>query len=83
MKKLICTMLIICSMLTLSACGNMSIMAECYYDYAIVAYPNGAMQTIYIKDWREYNENMIQLTDEDGKVYLFHSNDVVLIKEPR
>lgn len=38
-------------------------------------------ETIKIKSWCDYdNSDMIQFTDTDGKVYLTHSSNVILMK---
>lgn len=38
-------------------------------------------ETIKIKSWCDYdNSDMIQFTDTDGKVYMTHSSNVILMK---
>ena len=79
MKKTVILILIIC-VLMLSGCEK-NTGKRCYdYDYAIAVTPNGIAQVINIEQYI-IEGNTIQITDEHGKIYLFHLSDVVLIKE--
>lgn len=51
-------------------------------DYGFTeAYIVDTGETIKIKSWRDYDgSDMIQFTDTDGKVYLTHSSNVILMK---
>ena len=51
-------------------------------DYAFKeAYIIDTDETIKIKSWCDYGDSdMIQFTDTDGKVYLTHSSNVILMK---
>lgn len=51
-------------------------------DYAFKeAYIIDTGETIKIKSWNDYDgSDMIQFTDTDGKVYLTHSSNVILMK---
>lgn len=82
MKKIIATALILCALLTMSSC-NMEIVDTVFsYDYAIVSFPGGSSEKIKIRSWRDYEDSdQIQITSEDGTVYLFHSENIVLVKE--
>lgn len=52
------------------------------FDYAFKeAYIIDTGETIKIKSWNDYdNSDMIQFTDTDGKVYMTHSSNVILMK---
>lgn len=76
MKKLtlifgICTML-------LTGCNKQMF----DFDYAFnEAYIIDTGETIKIKSWCDYdNSDMIQFTDTDGKVYMTHSSNVILME---
>lgn len=76
MKKLtlifgICTML-------LTGCNKQMF----DFDYAFnEVYIVDTGETIKIKSWCDYdNSDMIQFTDTDGKVYMTHSSNVILMK---
>ena len=50
------------------------------YNYKEV-YIIDTQETIKIKSWNDYeNSDMIQFTDTNGKVYLTHSSNVILMK---
>jgi hypothetical protein len=45
-----------------------------------VIFRSDGEQWVTIKSWRDYeNSDMIQITLEDGTVYLTHSSNVILI----
>ena len=75
MKKILVLILLLCCLITISEC-----VSEVDYDYAIAVTPNGIAQVINIEQYI-IEGNTIQITDEHGKIYLFHLSDVVLIKE--
>lgn len=52
------------------------------FDYGFKeAYIIDTGETIKIKSWNDYDgSDMIQFTDTDGKVYLTHSSNVILMK---
>ena len=54
------------------------------YDTAVTRWPDGTMKTIKIRQWRDYQDGeQIQITAEDGTVYLLSSFNTVLIKSRR
>ena len=81
MKKLIIVILIAA---TLTSCGNKSLFDTVYgYDTAIISLPDGTVKTIEIKEWTDYEDgDQLQIAAKDGTVYLVHSTNCVLIKEP-
>ena len=68
---------------TLSACGNRDMFDTVYtYDYAIISFPDGTSEKIEIKQWRDYEDGeQVQITAEDGTVYLVNSVNCVLVRE--
>lgn len=76
MKKLVCIFGICTIMLT--GCNKQ--MLDFDYSFKEV-YIVDTGETIKIKSWRDYdNSDMIQFTDTDGRVYMTHSSNVILMK---
>ena len=84
MKKVVITMIVICLLAALVGCGNRDVFDTVYtYDYAIVSMPDGTVKKIDIKKWSDYEDgDQIQIIAEDGTVYLVHSTNCVLVREP-
>lgn len=83
MKKILTTIALIATLTTLTGCNyNKQIVDLDYnYNYAIIERYDGE-QKIAIKSWRDYeNSDMVQITLEDGSVYLTHSSRIILVKE--
>jgi hypothetical protein len=82
MKKIIATALILCAMFTMSGC-NKSVFDTTYaFDYALVVFPDGSAEKIKIRSWTDFEDgDQIQITAEDGTTYLFHSENIVLVRE--
>lgn len=62
----------------LSGCGYNKQIIDLDYSFnkAIIE----GVGEINIKSWRDYdNSDMVQVTSKDGKVYLTHSNNVILV----
>lgn len=85
MKKIITVCLLLCVMLamitTLASCGNKDLIdTEYKYTKAVVLMPDGKVETFEVKSWCDYDQSdMIQFKTPDGKVYLTHSSNVLLI----
>ena len=81
MKKAIITALIFCSLLTMSGCNKEIFDTTYSFDYALVSFPDGSSEKIKIRSWTDFEDgDQIQITAEDGTTYLFHSENVVLVK---
>ena len=48
------------------------------FDRAIIKLPNGEIVEGEVESWCDYEGNQLQITI-DGKIYLVHSSDAVLI----
>ena len=84
MKKVIITTLIFCSLLTMSGCNQQIIDLTYKFDYALVSFPDGSSEKIKIRSWTDFGDgDQIQITAEDGTTYLFHSENIVLVKETK
>ena len=84
MKKFIMFIAMLAMVATLTSCGNKTVLDWVYnYDTAIISLPDGTVKTIEIKEWTDYEYgDQFQIIAKDGTVYLVHSTDCVLIKEP-
>lgn len=83
MKKLVLLVLTAVLAVTLCSCGNMDMFDTNYtYDYAIVSFPDGSVQTIEIDQWTDYEGEQIQIIAKDGTIYLVNSVNCILINEP-
>lgn len=86
MKKVIIVFLILAWMLlaalTFTGCGNKTLFDTTYsFERAIIFLPDGEKIEGTVSDWCDYEESdMIQVTI-DGKTYLTHSSNVILISE--
>lgn len=83
MKKIIAIILSAFMLVaTLTGCGNKDLWDTNYtYDKAIISMPDGTILEGKISNWTDYKDgDQIQVTI-DGKVYLVHSSNIVLINE--
>ena len=82
MKKIITMLLAIIAILSitlLSGC-NKQIMDLTYsYEYAIIGLPNGEVVEGKVSSWTDYEDGDQLQVKINGKTYLVHSSNVVLI----
>jgi len=70
------------AVILLSSCNRQIIDLEYKFNKAYARWPDGTVKVIEISKWRDFHDSdQIQIIDKDGKVYLFHSVNVVLMKE--
>ena len=83
MKKAIAIIILVCLLLAMVSCGNMDLIDTVYrYDKAIISFPDGTSKTIEVLSWTDYEDgDQLQITAEDGTVYLVHSVNCVLVRE--
>lgn len=69
-------------MMMLTSCGNRQLIDTTYtFKSAIVSLPDGSVLRGEVTSWKDYEDgDQIQVTI-DGKTYLCHSFNVVLISE--
>ena len=83
MKKIITAIILFCLLSALAGCGNRDVFDTVYtYNYALVEMPGGEVKKINIKKWSDYEGDQIQIIAEDGTVYLVHSSNCVLVRNP-
>lgn len=81
-KKLAMMAAALALMFSLCGCGNYGVFDTTYeYDYAIISLPNGEIVEGEIEKWWDYEDGDQIQVKIDGKLYLVHSEDIVLIKE--
>lgn len=82
MKKGLLAVLALAAILTLSSCGNRTVVDTVYtFDRAIIALPDGTYVEGKVDSWRDFdNSDQLQVTIDDV-TYLTHATNVVLISE--
>ena len=82
MKKIIALVLTIILVVALSACGNKQLIDTTYsFERAIISMPNGEVVEGEITSWKDYDDGDQIQVKIDGKTYLVHSSNIVLISE--
>lgn len=77
--KIVALLLLIASGLVLTGCGNMQLIDTTYtYNYAQFELPDGTIIEGQLVKWSDYEGEQLQLTMEDGNVYLVSSYNAVL-----
>ena len=80
MKKIITIIAALTLMFTMVGC-NAAVDTTFKFDRAVISLPNGEIIEGECQSWTDFeNSDMIQVK-VDGKVYLTHSTNVVLINE--
>ena len=82
-KKILITITALTTAATLlTACGNQSLIDTTYrFDKAIINLHNGNIVEGKVQNWKDYDDSdQIQVTI-NGKTYLTHSSNVILIAE--
>lgn len=79
-KRILLPFLLIIVLIALTACGNKDMFDIVYtFDRAIINLPNGEIVEGKVESWSDFADgDQLQITI-DGKTYLVHSGDAVLI----
>ena len=81
MKKVICLMLVVIMMAVMFCGCNYQVVDLTYhYNHAIMSLPNGEVIEGDIQSWCDYEGDQLQVKI-DGKTYLVHSSDIVMISD--
>lgn len=81
-KKLLALGMVVVIAFSMSGCGNRKLIDTVWsYEYAIVKLPNGKIVEGKVKTWSDYEDGDMIQVEIDGKKYLTHSENVVLISE--
>ncbi|MBP3683864.1 MAG: hypothetical protein J6J12_02725 [Oscillospiraceae bacterium] len=84
MKKIIALLLaviVILSVCLLSGCNKQMVDLTYSYEYAIIGLPNGETVEGKVTSWTDYEDGDQLQVKIDGKTYLVHSSNVVLISK--
>lgn len=84
MKKLFALILtiIIIMVIAMTGCGNRQVFDTTYtFERAIVSLPNGEVIEGKVTSWKDYDDGDQIQVKIDGKTYLVHSSNIVLISE--
>lgn len=82
MKRILCLLLVVL-MLTAMLCGcNAQIIDLTHsYEYGYIKLPNGEVIEGAVSSWKDYDNGDVVQVVIDGKTYLTHYENVVLISE--
>lgn len=83
MKKILCLLLVVVMVaVVFCGCGNQQLFDVTYtYEYAYVALPNGEVIEGKPSSWKDYEQSDVIQVVIDGKTYLTHYENVVLVSE--
>ena len=84
MKKIIALLLaviLILSAALLVGCNKQMVDLTYSYEYAIIGLPNGETVEGKVSSWTDYEDGDQLQVKIDGKTYLVHSSNVVLISD--
>ena len=79
-RKVALVILVVMLVPVLCACNRTLIDTTYYFDRAIITLPNGEVIDGEVSTWRDFEGDQIQVRI-DGKTYLTHVANVVLIAE--
>ena len=84
MKKIIAMLLAIIALLSgalLTGCNKQMVDLTYSYEYAVIGLPNGEVVEGKVSSWTDYEDGDQLQVKIDGKTYLVHSSNVVLISD--
>lgn len=84
MKKIIALLLAVIVVLAaslLAGCNKQMVDLTYSYEYAIIGLPNGETVEGKVSSWTDFEDGDQIQVRIDGKTYLVHSSNVVLISE--
>ena len=84
MKKAIALLLaviVILGAMVLAGCNKQMVDLTYSYEYAIIGLPNGEVVEGRVSSWTDFEDGDQLQVKIDGKTYLVHSSNVVLISD--
>ena len=84
MKKIIALLLaviVLLSVCLLAGCNKQLVDLTYSYEYAIIGLPNGQVVEGKVSSWTDYEDGDQLQIRIDGKTYLVHSSNIVLISD--
>ena len=82
MKKVMATILavaLLAGLLVLAGCNKQMVDLTYSYEYAILSLPNGEVIEGKVSSWTDFEDGDQIQVRIDGKTYLVHSSNIVLI----
>ena len=80
-KRIIFVMLVTALVLSFTACNKQIVDTVYKYDRAIIYLPDGTVVDGKVQSWTDFEDGDQIQVKVDGKTYLVHSSNVVLIDE--
>ena len=80
-KKVMIAMMLVATVVDLTACNQTLIDTTYTYDHAIISLPNGEIVEGKVASWTGFEDGDQIQVKIDGKTYLVHSANIVLISE--
>ena len=81
MKKLTAATLLLVLLLSLTACNKQMVDLTYSYERAILSLPNGEVIEGKVSSWTDFEDGDQIQVRIDGKTYLVHSSNIVLISD--
>ena len=81
MKKLTALVLALILMVLMTGCNKQMVDLTYSYEYAIIGLPNGETVEGKVSSWTDFEDGDQLQVKIDGKTYLVHSSNVVLISD--
>ena len=81
MKKILAIALVMILMLTFTACNKQMVDLTYSYERAILSLPNGEIIEGRVSSWTDFEDGDQIQVRIDGKTYLVHSSNIVLISD--
>lgn len=81
MKKIIVLILVLAALLTFTACNKQMVDLTYSYERAILSLPNGEVIEGKVSSWTDFEDGDQIQVRIDGKTYLVHSSNIVLISD--
>ena len=84
MKKwiaILLTLVLVLGVMVLAGCNKQMVDLTYSYEYAIIALPNGEIVEGKVTSWTDFEDGDQLQIKINGKTYLVHSSNVVLISD--
>lgn len=81
MKKVIALILVLAALFTMAGCNKQMVDLTYSYERAILSLPNGEIVEGKVSSWTDFEDGDQIQVRIDGKTYLVHSSNIVLISD--
>ena len=82
MKRWIALLLaLVCGVVLFAGCNKQMVDMTYSYEYAIIGLPNGEVVEGKVSSWTDFEDGDQIQVKIDGKTYLVHSSNIVLISD--